>query len=522
MKQGFNLFTKILLWFFLNLAVVFVILAGAYSIQFQVGPDSLLRGITGDQVTAVGVLMADDLREKSASEWDSMLDRFSEAYDVDFILFTLRGKQVAGLEMDLPEKVRQKFFREGNRLVPPQRPAPLPRDYLDEKTGVRRPPPQGYFPPPPAAGRRPPQGQRPLPSTAGRRPPPNREHEPLLSLVRTTDPTRYWMGIGVPLPASSFNAPGPGVLIAVSNSITGNGLFFDPMPWLLMIGIVIIVSTILWFPLVRNLTKSIAELTLTAENIAVGNFDTRARQTRNDELGRLGQAIDEMSTSLESHINGQKRFLGDVAHELASPIARIKLALSILEQKVTDRNVERVSDLIQEVEQMSDLVAELLSFTRAQIKPSSVELAPVELADVVRRVVERETKEEDTIEVDVPTGLLVLADGELLARALANVLRNAVRYSGTTGPIEISAERRQDEVRLVVSDHGPGVAEENLGKLFEPFYRPENSRSRELGGAGLGLAIVRSCVQICGGTVKARNLSRGGLAVIITLKIGTN
>jgi two-component system sensor histidine kinase CpxA len=97
-------------------------------------------------------------------------------------------------------------------------------------------------------------------------------------------------------------------------------------------------------------------------------------------------------------------------------------------------------------------------------------------------------------------------------------LRNAVKYAGDVGPIHVSAEKRKDEVAIEVRDTGPGVSENLLDQLFEPFFRPEPSRNRDSGGVGLGLAIVKTCVETCQGTVSARNLKPKGFAVTIVLK----
>lgn len=167
---------------------------------------------------------------------------------------------------------------------------------------------------------------------------------------------------------------------------------------------------------------------------------------------------------------------------------------------------------------MSALVAELLSFSKAGLRPGGLTLQAVPLRDVVDRVVERETGEGDRVELDVAANLAVLAEPDLLARALGNVLRNALRYAGSAGPIRIAAARTDGEVVVTVRDSGPGVPEESLAKLFDPFYRPDVSRTSATGGVGLGLAIVKSCVEACQGRVTLRNLRPHGLEAEIRLR----
>jgi two-component system sensor histidine kinase CpxA len=136
----------------------------------------------------------------------------------------------------------------------------------------------------------------------------------------------------------------------------------------------------------------------------------------------------------------------------------------------------------------------------------------------VRRVLALEAARDCRVELQIPDNLSVLAQPELLSRALANLVRNAVRYGGSAGRITVSAVRRDQEVRVTVSDQGPGVPEAALPQIFDPFYRGEPSRSRDTGGAGLGLAIVKTCAEACQGTVTARNAVPQGLEVQVVLK----
>ena len=199
-------------------------------------------------------------------------------------------------------------------------------------------------------------------------------------------------------------------------------------------------------------------------------------------------------------MEGQKRFLRDVAHELGTPIARIRFGLGILEQHVGNENQARLEDVAEEVAHMAGLVNELLSFSRAEATPEKIKLSMVALLPVVQNVVRREGGEAQNIVVDVSPEIRVAGDAMLLSRALANIVRNAVKYGGTAGPIRISAKREDNEVSIEVADSGSGVPEEFLEMIFEPFFRPDTSRTRETGGTGLGLSIAKTCMLACGGS----------------------
>jgi two-component system sensor histidine kinase CpxA len=196
----------------------------------------------------------------------------------------------------------------------------------------------------------------------------------------------------------------------------------------------------------------------------------------------------------------------------------MEMALGVLEQQSGEQQQGYVNDVREEVRHMSTLVNELLSFTKAGLRSKEIELRPVLLADVCARVMAREAHDGADLVVNVHPGLKVLAEPDLLARAIANVLRNAVRYAGHAGPIVITATTRDGEVVLSITDRGPGVPPETLHRLFDPFYRPETARTREGGGTGLGLAIVKSCVEACGGSVDVKNALPSGLAVIMILR----
>ncbi len=132
--------------------------------------------------------------------------------------------------------------------------------------------------------------------------------------------------------------------------------------------------------------------------------------------------------------------------------------------------------------------------------------------------VKHEVNDGRQIEVNIADDLRAEAEPELLTRALSNLLRNAIRYAGTAGPITIAAEPRDGQVALTVEDCGPGIPEAELQRIFDPFYRLDASRDRQTGGIGLGLAIVKTCVEACQGTVVAANRLPTGLQVTITLR----
>jgi len=214
------------------------------------------------------------------------------------------------------------------------------------------------------------------------------------------------------------------MLLALSDSATGHGFFFDPLPWMIVAVAVILISVLLWVPMVRNITRPLVRMTRTTELIAKGRFDVSIHEHRADEIGRLARAINHMTSHLSDFVKGQKRFLGDVAHELGSPIARIHFGLAALESRVQGENRERVADIMEDMDHMSQLVNELLAFSRAEMNKSAVKLESMALLPTVETAVKREASPQARITVAVDPEIRVMASAELLTRALANVKKN--------------------------------------------------------------------------------------------------
>ena len=505
MKPTSSLFAKILSWFFLNLVLV----AGLLSVFFAFQPQVNLHALFGQQgsrrLQTAGMSIAYDLSQTARANWSNVLARHAAIQRIDFVLIVEDGSRFSSTKMDIPERVIGRV----RHVLRPKRPWP------------RRPPPDSLIGP----LRRPENyamddaGQLPDKRSLKRKPPWHADwydkRPPLM--FRTRNPTLYWTGIPIPISLEGPRPPQRGLLLAVSDSVTGNGFFFDPLPWMVVAAAVILISVLLWIPMVRNITRPLARMTRATEEIAKGRFDVSIHEPRADEIGRLARAVNHMTSRLLDFVKGQKRFLGDVAHELGSPIARIQFGLGALEQRVERENRQRVMDVLEDVEHLSKLVNELLVFSRADMKSNTVELEKIDLLPVVQTAVKREITPDAEIVTEVDPGIRVVASSELLTRALANLVRNAVKYSGNAGPIYVSAERGKDVVQIEVRDNGPGVPEDLIDRLFEPFFRPEPSRDRASGGVGLGLAIVKTCVDACKGNVSAANLEPNGFAVTITL-----
>jgi two-component system sensor histidine kinase CpxA len=473
-RRYFPICVKILCWLLANFALVGLAVAAVSLFQFHFGPESLLEGRVGERLERTGAIIASELQHTPQSEWNSLLSCFSEYDNLQAVLLHADGKILAGGPFPIPPAVRDRMLGLSRCCGPA----------TEDASGQEE---QGCT------------------------------HR---FLLRAGNPERTWVGVRIP-PAHPFKiGTEPVFLLFCCESLLRSGFLFDWTPWVGSVLAVAGCSILFWTPLVRGIARSIHQMTNAAAQIALGRFKVRVEEERSDDLGRLGASINHMASRLDTLVSGQKRFLGDIAHELCSPLARMELALGVLEQRGDASNSSYLQDVREEVRHMSNLLNELLSFTKSEIGPKP-RLQTVFVADAVAGAVQIENPPPNTLQIEVPSGLSVRADPALIERALCNLVRNALRYATHAGPIRITAAPVGTTVEIRVSDSGPGVAEDCLPHIFEPFYRPETHRDRASGGTGLGLAIVRSCIQNCGGTARARNLSPSGLEVTLALPSGS-
>ncbi len=472
-----SIFAKLLLWFFLNLVLLAAVFGFFFQIRFHVPPDSILAGTTSHKTISLYRMIRQELSSTPENQWDDLLKRYAEGFDAKLTLITFDGRILAGSPGPIPMEVTSRMWA-------------WHRQFTCNMMGP------------------------------GMNAEIRRRNFRRILRVRTADPVRYWLGLPMPLVDHIHHRFMPAMLLISTDSLTGSGFFPDIIPVIGGALAIIVISLLWWFPMVRHITRPLKRMTRATEEIADGHFGIRVDDRRQDEIGRLGRSINIMSERLENFITGQKRFLSDVAHELCSPLARLKMGIGILEDQLPPENRECLKDVAEEADNISELVNEILSFSRAEISPSKVTISLVNIHEVVAKVLEREKTKDTQIITDIPQDLSALCNPDLLARALANLLRNAIRYAGEYGPIRITANRTDNTVAIDISDSGPGIPEEYVNRIFDPFFRVDQHRNRESGGTGLGLSIVKTCIEACGGSVRAQNITHGGLKITVELPAG--
>jgi two-component system sensor histidine kinase CpxA len=494
LRQRFPLDGRLLLWLVLNLLLVLWALLVLLPQYLGIGWSFFLTAAVRERLQTVAESVAENVSPLLKENWKIELRRYNDLYGVDLSVFDGDGTQLAGAERSVPKEIRQELLKTRGLMitnVPGVPSEPLPR----------------------------PQPGRPVELPGW--PVPDREQlKRWIFVARSEAPDLWWIGVRTPLAAPDGGIIPATVLAATPN--TWRALrFLNLRQWVYAGCGLVFASILLWLPLLWLMSRAIAQITNATERIAGGHFDARLQIRRYDELGRLAEAVNTMAERLDSFLQSQKHFLANIAHEVSSPLGRLRLALELLDQHVSaaDREGrEAFRDVDDEVQLVSELVSELLAFSRVGIGEEKPSLAAVPLRALFLSVLERERHAQGKVNIRMIGDMEVWANTHLLERAVGNLVRNAVRYAGTaSGPIEVDAYANGKTVSIQVRDRGPGVPELSLLKLGDPFYRPEAARRRKTGGIGLGLATVKNCVAACGGTVAFCNREGGGFEAEIVL-----
>ncbi|HET9712920.1 MAG TPA: ATP-binding protein [Pyrinomonadaceae bacterium] len=295
--------------------------------------------------------------------------------------------------------------------------------------------------------------------------------------------------------------------------------------------VVLVIGGIFCYWLARYLATPLFKLRTTTNELAEGNLGARVSTKlarRRDEVGQLGRDFNAMAERLEGMVKAQQRLLGDISHELRSPLARLGVALGLARQRSGAEANGALDRIERESDNLNEMISQLLALTRLESGTDGRKRTDVDLTALVREVVKDADYEARSLNRSVQ---VVSSDNcsingveELLRSAVENVVRNAVRYTPEGTAVEVALRKQNgngDNFAVIsVRDRGKGVPEEALEKIFRPCYRTEDARDRQSGGGtGLGLAITERAVRMHGGSVQATNAADGGLAIEIRLDL---
>jgi len=284
----------------------------------------------------------------------------------------------------------------------------------------------------------------------------------------------------------------------------------------------LVIGYVAWL-IASRFGRPIGELQAAVRQLASGHIDARvpaAISGRRDELGALAADFNSMADQLQGLIDSREQLMQEMSHELRSPLARLQasLALASHRQKLGDTEREQIE---REVRSIDKTIGEMLRFSRLDA-PASIVHRLIRVGKLLRELVEVEEIEAQArgcrLELESQPDLQVIGDPDLLRSGFENILRNAIRYAPPDSCIELTAQKDGDRIIVKISDRGPGIPQQYLDRIFEPFFRVKNSVA-DASGSGLGLAIAQRAFEVLGGSVVAAPRSGGGLTFTIILPV---
>jgi signal transduction histidine kinase len=299
--------------------------------------------------------------------------------------------------------------------------------------------------------------------------------------------------------------------------------------WLVLIGIgaIVLVATVLAsILLARQIAVPVQHLTTTSERIAAGHLDERVSPSDPDEIRRLGVAFNSMADRVQEMVEQQREFVDNAAHEFRSPLTSLRLRIEMLQThggKNPDLSQRYLGQMSREIGFLQRLVDHLLALASVEGGESaprtSLDLAPMlyEIADSIELVVRDAGM---TFQMHVPDHLPnMLANDEQMNVVVRNLIDNAIKYTARGGTITLAAQSAGKEIQISVSDTGMGIPADALPHIFDRFYRVDRARSREQGGAGIGLSLVRAIVESYGGRIEAESKLNEGSKFTVWLPV---
>jgi two-component system sensor histidine kinase CpxA len=293
----------------------------------------------------------------------------------------------------------------------------------------------------------------------------------------------------------------------------------------LRISIALLISALICYLLARYISSPLNQLRRTTARIANGDYSARTGIKvvgRNDEIKELARDFDHMAERLQFSIASQQRLVKDISHELRSPIARLQVALELARQRLQIHDSPELERIQTETDLLNQLISQILSLPQLEAESIDFEdvIDLVALIKTIQTDANFEAQQHNksvTIDCDQDEAL-ISTHGDLLRSAVENVVRNAIRHTREHTCVSVQLRQLRDNYILKIQDYGPGIPDDEIGRIFEAFYRVSAARDRDSGGAGLGLSIAKRAIELHGGKISAQNWQHG-LTIEIILPI---
>jgi signal transduction histidine kinase len=295
-------------------------------------------------------------------------------------------------------------------------------------------------------------------------------------------------------------------------------------PWLTGLGAAVLALAVVQV-LAHGMTSPLREMVAAARAMAQGDYGRRVTATSRDEVGELARAFNTMAAELAEVDRMRRDLVANVSHELRTPIGALRAVLENLVDGVARPEAETLQAMLGQVERVGTLVEQLLDLSRLESGVAPLERSPLAAHRLLDRAVGdwraqafgRGVRFGVSVE---PPSLALTGDPERLHQVLTNLVGNAVRHSPDEGCVRLLARGVNGSVRIEVADEGPGIAPDDVERVFERFYRADHARASGDGGAGLGLAIARWIVELHGGRISAEPAEPHGCRIVVELPTG--
>ena len=283
--------------------------------------------------------------------------------------------------------------------------------------------------------------------------------------------------------------------------------------------VALLIAAIISLILTQNISGPIRKLARATRSLISGEFKTRVNITNKDELGKLSRDFNILAKTLDKEAESADKWLADISHELRTPLAILKSELEAIEDGIREFDEETLNSLTHEVKRINTLVNDLYELSLSDLGAMKYQMVETDIKTNIESSIESFRDRYREAEIDIKTNFdevgNILGDQHRLTQLFTNLLENTLKYTDGPGSLNINMQGIDNEIIVSFADSAPGVDEETLDKIFDRFYRVELSRSREMGGAGLGLSICSEIVDAHSGSIKAKRSSIGGLEIVI-------
>ena len=285
--------------------------------------------------------------------------------------------------------------------------------------------------------------------------------------------------------------------------------------------VALLVAAIISLIFTLNFTGPIRKLATATKGLIGGEFKTRVNVKNKDEIGKLSRHFNILAKTLEKNSESQKQWIADISHELRTPLAILKSEIEAIQDGIRNFDSEALKSLSNEVARLNSLVDDLYELALSDIGAMKYQMTDLDLGNVLKETLdgykERYQKSGIELSTNIEEPIIIVGDRQRLSQLFTNLLENSLRYTDSPGTLEITTSNEIDHAIVTFSDSAPGIDPKSIDKIFDRFYREELSRSREKGGAGIGLSICAAIVEAHSGLITAKSSNLGGLFIEIQL-----